>query len=68
MKNPKKKNLTKYVGRYIRAKIKMTLCKQKHFKQVCHNCKAYANCHVYGKYVDAWIKLQKAYKRERKNE
>ena len=41
---------------------------QKHFRQVCHVCKSYSFCTVYSDYVDAWIELQKAYKREKKNE
>jgi len=63
-----KKNLRNYVGRYIRAKIKMTECMQNHFRQVCHVCKSYSLCSIYSNYIDAWMKLQKAYKRDKKGE
>ena len=60
----KKQKLKEVVRLYIEAKIKLTLCMQKHFKQVCHSCKEYARCSVYSNYVEAWMNLQKAYKKE----
>ena len=49
---------------YIAAKISLTNCMQKHFRQVCHVCKKYAKCKVYAKYVEAWIELQKSVKEQ----
>lgn len=49
------------VAEYIEAKIEMTECMQKHFRQVCHNCKKYSNCKKYNNYVNAWINLQKTF-------
>lgn len=43
---------------YIEAKVNLTECMQKHFRQVCHNCDKYFQCKVYAKYVDTWIELQ----------
>ena len=50
------------VGRYIRAKVVMTHCRQKHMRQVCHVCSNYTICPVYGAYVEAWVRLQRVYK------
>jgi hypothetical protein len=49
------------VGNYILAKIEMTECMQKNFRQLCSKCKKYATCDKYNNYVDAWTKLQKAF-------
>ena len=56
--------LLKATGIYIRSKRKHVLCQQKHFKQLCHTCKKYANCNVYNNYVRSWMALQQVYKRE----
>lgn len=55
-------SLKEAVRLYIETKAALTGCMQKHFRQVCHNCKLYSRCEVYANYVDAWINLQAAYK------
>jgi len=46
--------------RYVVAKVALTKCMQKHFRQLCNRCKHYDRCDVYATYVDSWINLQKA--------
>lgn len=55
-------NLKEAVRLYIEAKATLTKCMQKHFRQVCHRCKAYAECKVYADYVAMWLNLQDVYK------
>ena len=57
-------NLIDAVEEYILAKMKMTECMQKHFRQVCHNCSNYSKCNQYNMYVEAWVNLQKTYLEE----
>lgn len=52
------------VAEYILAKIEMTECMQKNFRQVCHNCKKYVRCSKYNNYVEAWLNLQKQFLEE----
>ena len=44
--------------RYIKAKITMTNCMQKHFRQKCNWCNKYDGCRIYRDYVDKWMDLQ----------
>jgi len=60
----REQNLREAVRVYIEAKVKLTLCMQEHFRQVCHPCREYARCLVYAGYVETWMNLQKAYKIE----
>jgi len=50
--------VTNRVVNYIDTKKRITLCKQKHFKQLCQRCKEYSKCGLYADHVDSWIKLQ----------
>lgn len=60
--------LREATSKYIKTKIKMTKCQQKHMRQLCHLCLFYSHCKIYSSYVRAWIKLQKTYNKGRKNE
>lgn len=55
-------NIIDIVTNYINVKIRLTRCKQKHFKQLCQRCKEYPKCELYADSVDAWIKLQEVVK------
>lgn len=55
-------NLKIVVILYVKAKIKLTECMQRHFRQLCSKCKEYSNCKIYNNYVNRWTKLQKAIK------
>ena len=63
LKGKMEDDLSHRVGDYIRAKRSMTVCMQEHFRQVCHQCRQYANCSIYAEYVAAWSNLQDAYQR-----
>ena len=56
----KEQKLREVVFLYIEAMAKLTLCRQDHFKQLCHTCKEYAKCLIYENHVDTWMNLQKA--------
>ena len=60
--------MIKQVGEYILAKIEMTECMQKEFKQLCHTCKKYPTCKLYRNYVETWLNLQNAFLEENKDE
>lgn len=47
---------------YVGAKIALTNCMQKHFRQLCQRCKYWNKCLVYSKYVQAWMDLQESLK------
>jgi len=47
------------VKNYVDSKIELTKCMQKHFRQVCHNCRKYVGCSVYSNYTKAWFALQR---------
>jgi len=57
--------LVQTVGKYIRAKIRLTKCQSLNFRQVCHKCKKYSNCYTYNAYVKVWISLQEKYKEQK---
>ena len=52
------------VRHYIKTRIAVTKCLQKHFKQLCNNCPEYFNCKLHAKYCDAWMKLQEIVKKK----
>jgi len=47
------------VKEYVDSRIELTLCMQRHFRQVCSKCKKYDRCLVYGRWVSAWVVLQR---------
>ena len=45
---------------YVDAKIEMTKCKQKQFKQLCNRCGSFRyGCKVYDRYCASWMKLER---------
>lgn len=61
------KNILEISSRYVESKIIMTKCQQKMFKQLCHYCKKYVGCKVYGEYFDAWVELESFVRRKYEN-
>ena len=53
------KKLIETTKKYVQAKIEMTECKQRNFKQLCSRCRFYSNCNVYSNYCDCWMKLER---------
>jgi hypothetical protein len=53
-------NLKKITKKYVQAKIEMTKCQQKHFKQLCSRCGSFHyGCKVYDRYCAAWMRLER---------
>ena len=53
-------NLYEIAKQYVDAKIEMTKCKQKHFKQLCSRCGSFSRgCKVYDSYCASWMKLER---------
>lgn len=61
-------NIVNTIAAYTLAKIDLTECMQKNFRQVCHNCKNYCGCETYNNYVEAWMNLQKSFMKGTENE